>query len=145
MDDALLDRPLEAAVAELHARRIGALELTDAALARIARREPELNAFIAVTADAARERARAIDVARPTTVDEVVAVVLAARERGLTVKAVGPSIANNVAQFSLLHAIGEPLQRYDGIRPLDLGGLGWRRGLLHARTHIATRHDRDQA
>ena len=67
MDDALLDRPLEAAVAELHARRVGALELTDAALARIARREPELNAFITVTADAARRRARAIDADRPTT------------------------------------------------------------------------------
>lgn len=67
MDDALLDLPLVAAVAELHARRVGALELTDAALARIARREPELNAFITVTADAARQRARAIDADRPTT------------------------------------------------------------------------------
>ena len=61
MDDALLDGSLEDAIAALRARTVGALELTEAALARIAHREPTLNAFITVTADAARQRARAID------------------------------------------------------------------------------------
>ena len=61
MDDALLDGTLEDAIAALRARSIGALELTELALRRIAAREPELNAFITVTADAARERARRSD------------------------------------------------------------------------------------
>lgn len=64
MKDTLLDGSLEAAVAALRARSVGALELTEAALARIERREPELNAFITVTADDARRRARAIDSGR---------------------------------------------------------------------------------
>ena len=54
----LLDGSLEDAVAALRARSISSLELTEAALARIAARDPKLNAFIAVTADSARERAR---------------------------------------------------------------------------------------
>ncbi len=68
MNDAQLDGSLEDAIAALHARTIGALELTEAALARIEEREPELNAFIAVTAQDARRRALAIDSDRaPTT------------------------------------------------------------------------------
>lgn len=61
VDDALLDGSLEDAARAVDGRTIGALELTEASLARIARREPELNAFITVTADAARKRARLID------------------------------------------------------------------------------------
>ena len=61
MDDALLDGSLEGAIVALRTHTIGALELTEAALARIAEREPELNAFIAVTAQEARRRALAID------------------------------------------------------------------------------------
>ena len=61
MNDALLDGSLEDAIAALRARTIGALELTDTALARIERREPELNAFISVTAQDARRRALTID------------------------------------------------------------------------------------
>ena len=57
----MLDGSLEDAVAALRSRAVGALELTDAALARVTRREPELNAFITITAEAARERARSID------------------------------------------------------------------------------------
>ena len=58
MDDAPLDWSLEDAIAALRARSIGAPELTELALGRIAAREPELNAFITVTADAARECAK---------------------------------------------------------------------------------------
>ena len=61
MDDALLDGPLEDAVRALADRTVGSLELIDASLARIVRREPELNAFITVTAEAARQRAQSID------------------------------------------------------------------------------------
>jgi aspartyl-tRNA(Asn)/glutamyl-tRNA(Gln) amidotransferase subunit A len=61
VDDALLDGSLEDAVTALRSRSVGALELTDAALARIAAREPQLNAFITITAEDARERARAAD------------------------------------------------------------------------------------
>ena len=61
MVDALLDGSLEDAVAALRARSIRAPELTDLALRRIAAREPELNAFITVTADAARDRAKQSD------------------------------------------------------------------------------------
>src|SRR5438045_3475758 len=61
MDDALLDGSLEGAIAALRAKSIGAPELTELALGRIAAREPELNAFITVTADAARERANGTD------------------------------------------------------------------------------------
>ena len=57
--DALLDGPLEDAIAALRARTVGAGELTEAALRRIASREPNLNAFITVTAESARERAKA--------------------------------------------------------------------------------------
>ena len=67
MEDTLLDASLEDAITALRARNVGALELTEAALARIARREPELNGFITVTADAARQRARAIDDGRVPT------------------------------------------------------------------------------
>src|SRR5471032_1842613 len=44
-------------------RRISALSVTEAALARIARHDPVLNAFTDVTADRARARARAVDAA----------------------------------------------------------------------------------
>ena len=67
MNDGVLDGSLEAAIAALEARTIGALELTEAALARIARREPELNAFITLTAAEARGRAGAIDSGRAPT------------------------------------------------------------------------------
>ena len=67
MTDQVLDGSLEDAITALHARTIGARELTEAALARIARREPELNAFITVTAALARERATAIDSDRAPT------------------------------------------------------------------------------
>jgi aspartyl-tRNA(Asn)/glutamyl-tRNA(Gln) amidotransferase subunit A len=65
VDDALLDGSLEDAVAALRSRSVGALELTEASLRRIAGREPELNAFIAVTSDDARRRARAADARSP--------------------------------------------------------------------------------
>ena len=61
MDDRLLDGSLEDAVAALRQRAVGAVELTEATLARIARREPELNCFITVTAEDARRRARDAD------------------------------------------------------------------------------------
>src|SRR5471030_2508852 len=44
-------------------RRISALSVTEAALARIARHDPVLNSFTDVTADRARARARAVDAA----------------------------------------------------------------------------------
>src|SRR3981189_3698158 len=44
-------------------RKISALNVTEAALARIAKHDPVLNSFTDVTADRARARARAIDVA----------------------------------------------------------------------------------
>jgi aspartyl-tRNA(Asn)/glutamyl-tRNA(Gln) amidotransferase subunit A len=49
------------AAAALRSRRVSSSELTDAALARIERLNPGLNAFITVTADTARERARRAD------------------------------------------------------------------------------------
>ena len=55
----LLDGSLEDAVAALRTRSVSSLELTEAGLDRIASRDPRLNAFITVTADAARDRARA--------------------------------------------------------------------------------------
>ena len=61
MDDALLDGSLEEAALALRSRSVAALELTEASLTRIAAREPELNAFITVTGDDARRRARAAD------------------------------------------------------------------------------------
>src|ERR1700675_2857530 len=44
-------------------RKISALQVTEAALARIAKHNPILNAFTDVTADRARARARSIDAA----------------------------------------------------------------------------------
>ena len=43
------------------ARRVSSLELVEACLARIATYDPKLNAFITVTAEAARARAKALD------------------------------------------------------------------------------------
>src|SRR2546430_2157137 len=57
----LRDGSLEDAIAALRSGSIRALELTELSLQRIAARDPQLNAFIAVTADAARERARTAD------------------------------------------------------------------------------------
>jgi Asp-tRNA(Asn)/Glu-tRNA(Gln) amidotransferase A subunit family amidase len=57
VDDALLDGSLEDAIAAIRSRSVGALELVDASLARIAARAGDLNAFITVTADDARRRA----------------------------------------------------------------------------------------
>jgi hypothetical protein len=42
-------------------RKISALDVVEAALARVAQRDPVLNAFTDVTADRARAKARAID------------------------------------------------------------------------------------
>jgi len=61
VDDALLDGSLEDAVLALRSRSVAALDLTEASLTRIAAPEPELNAFITVTGDDARRRARAAD------------------------------------------------------------------------------------
>ena len=49
----------------LRTRSVGAAELTDAALQRVASRDPALNAFITVTANAARQRARLADARAP--------------------------------------------------------------------------------
>src|SRR6266566_4232113 len=65
VEDALLDGSLEDAIVALRARSVSALDLTELALRRIAAREPELNAFITVTADAARERAKKSDAQGP--------------------------------------------------------------------------------
>jgi aspartyl-tRNA(Asn)/glutamyl-tRNA(Gln) amidotransferase subunit A len=46
---------------ELRRKKISCLELTDQCLAVIARLNPDLNAFITVTAEGARDRARALD------------------------------------------------------------------------------------
>ncbi|HEV2249934.1 MAG TPA: amidase [Candidatus Limnocylindria bacterium] len=57
MDEGLLDGSLEDAIAALRSRAVSSAELTEAALARIAQREPALNAFITVTPEDARRRA----------------------------------------------------------------------------------------
>ena len=49
------------AAAALRARKLSSAELVEDALRTIERHNPELNAFITVTADAARERARELD------------------------------------------------------------------------------------
>lgn len=58
-----LDQSATAIAADLAARRIGALELTDAAIARIEERDGELNAVVVRDFDRARESARAADAA----------------------------------------------------------------------------------
>ena len=65
---AMTDRDLAfASIAELAprlaAREISPVELTDATLARIERLEPQLNAYITVTAESARHAARAAEAA----------------------------------------------------------------------------------
>src|SRR5262245_28213207 len=52
---------LAEAARAIKARRISPVELTDACLARIARGEPRINAFITVTAEQARAQARAAE------------------------------------------------------------------------------------
>jgi aspartyl-tRNA(Asn)/glutamyl-tRNA(Gln) amidotransferase subunit A len=58
---ALLDLSLTDLSRALAAREVSSLEATDAALGRIAATDGKLGAFLAVTADLARERARAAD------------------------------------------------------------------------------------
>lgn len=61
MNDALLDGSLEDGIAALKRGAVGALELTEATLSRIESRESELNAFITLTPDDAKKRARSAD------------------------------------------------------------------------------------
>jgi aspartyl-tRNA(Asn)/glutamyl-tRNA(Gln) amidotransferase subunit A len=62
--DALLDRDATGIAAAFRAGEASAAEIAEAALARIAARNPVLNAFTDVTADRARARAAALDDAR---------------------------------------------------------------------------------
>ncbi|MBR0680233.1 AtzE family amidohydrolase [Roseomonas eburnea] len=62
--DPLLDRDAVGIAAAFHAGDASAAEIAEAALARIAARNPVLNAFTDVTADRARARAAALDAAR---------------------------------------------------------------------------------
>src|SRR5258708_7901627 len=58
------DGLLASEIAEaVRGRRMSALSVTEAALARIAKHDPVLNSFTDVTADRARAKARAIDAA----------------------------------------------------------------------------------
>ena len=52
---------LEETAALVRDRRVSAIELTEACLARIEAVEPRLNAFVTVTADLARTQAREAD------------------------------------------------------------------------------------
>jgi aspartyl-tRNA(Asn)/glutamyl-tRNA(Gln) amidotransferase subunit A len=56
-------RPAADIAKAVAAHQISALDVTEAALARIERHNPTLNAFTNVTADRARCHARALDVA----------------------------------------------------------------------------------
>ncbi|MDO9337426.1 MAG: amidase family protein [Caulobacter sp.] len=58
-----LDKSATALAADLAARRIGALELTEAAIARIEARDPALNAVVVRDFDRARDAAQAADAA----------------------------------------------------------------------------------
>ena len=62
--DALLDRDATGIAAAFRAGEARAAEIAEAAIARIAARNPVLNAFTDVTADRARARAAALDAAR---------------------------------------------------------------------------------
>src|SRR4051794_13804549 len=55
--------PAEAIAQAIASRKISALEVTEAALARIAKYDSVLNSFTDVTADRARASARAVDAA----------------------------------------------------------------------------------
>jgi aspartyl-tRNA(Asn)/glutamyl-tRNA(Gln) amidotransferase subunit A len=57
----LLHAPIRVAAAALRRREVSAAALTEAALARIAERNPLINAYITVTAEAARAAARRAD------------------------------------------------------------------------------------
>jgi aspartyl-tRNA(Asn)/glutamyl-tRNA(Gln) amidotransferase subunit A len=57
----LLHAPIRVAAAALRRREVSAVELTEAALARIAERNPLINAYITVTAEAARAAAQRAD------------------------------------------------------------------------------------
>jgi aspartyl-tRNA(Asn)/glutamyl-tRNA(Gln) amidotransferase subunit A len=57
-DDALTDLTIAAAATELRSRKLSPLELTEAYLRRIERLNPEINAFVTVTAERARADAR---------------------------------------------------------------------------------------
>jgi len=59
----LCSRPATELALAIRTRRVSALELTDAVLARIDRVNPVVNAFVTVAADQAREAARAADAA----------------------------------------------------------------------------------
>jgi aspartyl-tRNA(Asn)/glutamyl-tRNA(Gln) amidotransferase subunit A len=62
--DSLLDRDATGIAAAFRAGEVSAAEIAEAALARLAARNPVLNAFTDVTADRARARAAALDAAR---------------------------------------------------------------------------------
>src|SRR5512140_567201 len=60
-NDELCTLTLEYAAALVASKQVSPVELTEAALSRIAAQNPRLNAFITVTGDAARDAARAAE------------------------------------------------------------------------------------
>ncbi|HQT84039.1 MAG: aspartyl/glutamyl-tRNA amidotransferase subunit A [Acidiphilium sp. 37-64-53] len=60
----MLDMSIAEALAALAAKKISAVELTEAHISAVEALNPRLNAFITITADQAREQARAADAAR---------------------------------------------------------------------------------
>src|SRR5438105_4837302 len=63
MSQDLCFMPATDLAAAIRAKRVSAVEVTDAVLARIDRVNPVVNAFVTVAADQAREAARAADAA----------------------------------------------------------------------------------
>jgi aspartyl-tRNA(Asn)/glutamyl-tRNA(Gln) amidotransferase subunit A len=89
---------ITAALARMRAREISALELTEAHLRQIDRLDPEIRAFLTVTADFALEQAQAADAARAAGDERPLLGIPIALKDVLSTKGIGTTCGSKILQ-----------------------------------------------
>lgn len=108
----------------LRQRKLSAVEVTQACLARIADKQPELNCFISLDADGAMRAARAVDarLARGEDVGPLAGIPLAHKDMFYRRGRIS-TCGSKIRRQSVAEDTATVLSRLDGAGALDLGGL----------------------